>query len=313
MRFHFTSSSKRFWDILKKSVKAFTNDNAIKLSASLSYYTIFSLPPLIIIIISLVGYFFGKEAIQGEVYGQISYIVGSSSAEEIQTSIRNIHLSNETFLATIIGIVTLVIGATGVFIEIQDSINYIWGIKVKPQRGIFKLVINRLISISMIAAIGFLLLVSLLVNTLLDLLSTRLQLYFSHITISVFYVMNIIVVFSVITLLFAIIFKVLPDGKVNWKDSLKGASFTALLFMIGKFVISAYLGMSRLTTMYGAAGSIILILLWVYYSSIILYFGAEFTKVYATHYGNKIIPNDYAVNVILKEVERPGKTTLQNA
>jgi membrane protein len=295
---------KEFWDTFKKSFGSFFNDNAIKLSASLSYYTIFSLPPLIIIIVSLVGSLFGREAIQGEIYGQIQGLVGSSAAIQIQETIKNIQLSRDTPLATLIGVVTLIIGATGVFSEIQDSINGIWGIKAKPKRGFLKLLLNRLISFSMIVVMGFLLLVSLLVNTLMDLLSNRLQHYFSNITVSVFFVLNLVLVFAVIASLFTIIFKVLPDGKVNWKDSLKGASFTAFLFMIGKFAIGAYLGSSAISSEYGAAGSIIVILLWVYYSSIILYFGAEFTKVYALYYGSKIIPNNYAVQVVVKEVER---------
>ncbi len=309
MKFHPGSFFRIFWSTLTKSFTAFLGDNAIKLSASLSYYTIFSLPPLIIIIISLVGYFFGKEASQGQVYGQIAGLVGSSAAIQIQDAIKNVELSRDTPMATVIGLITLFIGATGVFSEIQDSINTIWGIKVKPKKGLIKLALNRLISFSMIVAVGFLLIVSLLVNTILDVVSTRLQHYFSHITVSVFYVLNIILVFSVITTLFAIIFKVLPDGKVNWKDALKGAAFTSILFMGGKFLISVYLSSSSLTTMYGAAGSIVIILLWVYYSSIILYFGAEFTKMYALNYGSKIVPNNYAVQVVVKEVERTKPAT----
>jgi membrane protein len=306
MKFRVISFLSRFWKVFKNSFSGFLNDNAIKLSASLSYYTIFSLPPLVLIITSYMGYFFGREAIQGKVYGQISGLVGSTAALEIQNIIKNIHLSNDTYLATIIGIIMLVIGATGVFIEIQDSINTIWGIKVKPKKGFLKLIMNRLISLSMIAAIGFLLLVSLLVNTVLDVVSTRLQNYFTTLTVSFFYVVNIALVFCVITALFTIIFKVLPDGKVKLRDAIKGASFTAVLFMAGKFAISYYLGMSSVTTVYGAAGSVILLILWVYYSSIILFFGAEFTKIYAINYGGKIIPNDYAVRVIVKEVEKSG-------
>ncbi len=306
MKFKLTNFLSKFWKVFKNSFSGFIDDNAIKLSASLSYYTIFSLPPLVLIITSYMGYFFGREAIQGKIYGQISGFVGSTAALEIQNIIKNIHLSNDTYLATTIGIIMLVIGATGVFIEIQDSINTIWGIKVKPKKGFLKLILNRLISLSMIGAIGFLLLVSLLVNTLLDVVSSRLQNYFTAVTVGFFYIVNIVLVFCVITILFTIVFKVLPDGKVKLRDAIKGASFTAVLFMAGKFAISAYLGMSSITTVYGAAGSIILVILWVYYSSIILFFGAEFTKIYAMNYGGKIIPNDYAVGVVIKEVEKSG-------
>ena len=299
-------SLKTIYNLLRNSVTQFINDDAIKLSASLSYYTIFSLPPLIIIIITLVGYFFGVEAIRGEVYGQIKDFVGNNAAVQIQETIKNIQLTRDTPLATTIGIIALAFGATGVFNEVQTSINLIWGIKIKPAKGIIKLILNRLISFSMIIVMGFLLLVSLLINTLLDILSLHLQNYFSHITVSVFYVLNVLLVFSVITVIFMTVFKVLPDGKVHWKDSLIGAAFTALLFMVGKFAISEYLGNSSITSVYGAAGSVIVILLWVYYSSIILYFGAEFTQVYATTYGKKIVPNNYSVKFVMKEVESTG-------
>jgi membrane protein len=297
-----------FWQTLKKSVSKFLDDNGIKLSASLSYYTIFAMPPMLIIIFSLSGFFFGKEAVQGEVYGQIRGLVGSDAAIQIQEIIKNVHLSGDNLFTTVISVVTLVIGSTGVFAEIQDSINLIWGIKAKPRRGWLKWIANRLLSFSMIISIGFLLLVSLTINTLMDILSARLQVYFTNLAVQVFYVLNLLLVFTVITSLFAIIFKMLPDGRVKLGDTLRGAAFTAVLFMIGKFLIGYYLGHSSVTSIYGAAGSIIVILLWVYYSSIILYFGAEFTMVYACTFGKKIIPNDYAVFVEQREIEQPGKT-----
>lgn len=299
----------QFWNTFKKSISDFIDDNAIKLSASLSYYTIFSLPPVLIIIIALCGTFFGREAVQGTIYGQISGLVGTNAALQIQDMIRNVELSKDTTLATTLSIITLIIGATGVFAEIQDSINYIWSIKAKPKRGWVKMLVNRLLSFSMIISVGFLLLVSLIVNTVLDVFSNRLQNYFPEITVSLFYVLNLAIVFIVISILFAIIFKVLPDGKVQWRDAFKGASFTAILFMLGKFGIGAYLGSSNIGSTYGAAGSIVLILLWVYYSSIILFFGAEFTKVYANMYGSKIVPSSYAVKVEKKEIEKENFQT----
>ena len=186
----------------------------------------------------------------------------------------------------------------------QDSINRIWGIKAKPKRSWLKWILNRLLSFSMIVSIGFLLLVSLILNTLMDLLSTKLQAHFTNLTVTFVYVSNLILVFGVITTLFTIIFKILPDGRVNWKDSVRGASFTAILFMIGKFIIGYYLSHSNVTDVYGAAASVIAILLWVYYSSIILYFGAEYTMNYATLFGSKIILNDYAVFVENREIEK---------
>ncbi len=301
-------SASNFWKAFKSSVSKFSDDNAIKLSASLSYYTIFAMPPMLMIIINFSGFFFGKDAIQGTVYGQLSGLVGPDAALAIQDILKNVHLARDSMFTMVISIVTLVVGATGMFTEIQDSINSIWGIKAKPKKGWLKWLLNRLLSFSMVVTIGFLLLVSLIINTLMDILSARLEIYFSNLTVQLVYILNLFLVFSVITVLFAIVFKALPDGKVYWKDALKGASFTALLFMIGKFLIGYYLGHSSVTSLYGAAGSIIVVLLWVYYSSIILYFGAEFTMVYACMFGKKIVPYSYSVFVVAKEIEKKEKT-----
>jgi membrane protein len=297
------SFGQKVWYLLKKSFNEFTNDNVPKLSASLSYFTIFSLPPLLIIIIYLCGLFFGAEAVRGEIFGQINVFVGNDAAMQIQEIIKNIKLSNNNELAATIGVITLLLGASGVFAEIQDSINFIWGLKAKPKKGFVKFLKNRLMSFSMIGSMGFLLLVGLIINSLMDLLSKRLENYFHHITVTFFYALNIAVVFIIITLLFTIIFRTLPDGKVAYKDAIIGAGFTALFFMVGKFAIGAYLGSSSVASTYGVAGSLIVILLWVYYSAIILYFGAEFTKVFAISYGKKIIPNNYAVYIKKDEIE----------
>ncbi len=202
----------------------------------------------------------------------------------------------------------LFIGASGVFAEIQSSINYIWGLKVKPHKGFKKFVQNRLMSFSMVGAVGFLLLVSLMVNTVMDIINERLIIFFPDATVYLFYFLNILILFLSTTMLFSIIFKTLPDGHLVWKDTLIGSSFTSLFFMIGKFLIGFYLGSSTVATVYGAAGSVIIILIWVYYSAIILYFGSEFTKVYANTHGHKIIPNSYAV-MIKKEVFEDKKLT----
>ena len=283
--------------LLKETLNRFIDDNALKLSAALSYYTIFSLPPLLIIIISLSGVFFGADAVRGHIFGQINQMVGNNAALQIQETIKNVKLSNSNFFITAMGIIILFIGASGVFSEIQDSINYIWGIKAKPKRGIIKFIYNRLMSFSMIGSVGFLLLVGLIINSLTDILNKRLEIIFQHRTIFIFNIINLLIVFIIITLLFSIIFKTLPDGKIAIRDCIIGASFTAFLFMIGKFAIGFYLKKYNIASIYGAAGSIILILAWVYYSAIILYFGAEFTKVYANKYGMKIIPNAYTVQI----------------
>ena len=291
------------WALLKRTYQEFDNDNAIKLSASLSYYTIFSLPPLLIIIMSIFSFFFGKEAVTGRFFGQINGMVGNEAAIQIQETIKNIELSDSNTFAAIFGGIMLLIGASGVFAEIQSSINFIWGLKAKPNKGILKFVKNRLMSFSMIASVGFLLMVSLMVNTVMDLVNTRLLIYFPDTTVYIFYVFNIVILFATTTMLFAIIFKTLPDGNIAWKDALIGSSFTSFFFMFGKFAIGFYLGSSTVATVYGAAGSVIIILIWVYYSAIILYFGAEFTKVYANAHGTKIIPNAYSVGIKVEVVE----------
>lgn len=294
---NFESNIKKIINLLKLSFQEFISDNAMKLSAALSYYTIFSLPPLFFIIISLSGYFFGDQAVRGEIFGQINSLVGNSAAQQIQETIKNVKLSNSNTFNTCIGIVILLIGASGVFSEIQDSINFIWGIKAKPKRGLIKYFKNRLMSFSMIGTVGFLLMVGLIVNSMMDILNKKLAIYFPQDTIYLFYAINLIIVFLIISLLFFVIFKTLPDGKIVVRDCIVGALFTAFLFMIGKFIIGAYLGSSVIASVYGAAGSVILILIWIYYSAFILYFGAEFTKVYAHTHGEKIIPNEYTIRI----------------
>ena len=311
MKKHMKKFARTGWGLLKSTYNEFDDDNAIKLSASLSYYTIFSLPPLIIIILSICGVFFGTEAVTGRFFGQINGLVGNAAALQIQETIKNIELSDSNIFATIVGAITLLIGASGVFAEIQSSINFIWGLKAKPNKGFMKFIKNRLMSFSMIASVGFLLLVSLTVNTVMDVINARLILYFPDATVYLFYVLNIVILFASTTMLFSIIFKTLPDGTIGWKDALIGSSVTSIFFMIGKFAIGFYIGSSTVATVYGAAGSVIIILVWVYYSAIILYFGAEFTKVYARAYGKKIIPNDYAVEIKKEifEVKAASKTT----
>ena len=295
--------AKKIGYLLKDTFNEFVSDDGMKLSAALSYYTIFSLPPLLIIIINLSGFFFGAEAVKGELFGQINGLVGNSAALQIQEIIKNVKLSHSSVFATTFSLIILLIGASGVFVEIQDSINFIWGLKAKPKRGLIKFIKNRLMSFSMIGSVGFLMLVGLIINSLMDVLYNRLDAFFPKDSVYFVYVINLLVVFGIITLLFTVIFKTLPDGKVALRDCLTGAAFTAFLFMIGKFAIGAYLGKSAIASWYGAAGSVILILVWVYYSAIILYFGAEFTKMYATTHGQKIIPNEYSVQIIKPKIE----------
>ncbi len=293
------------WAVFKKSFSDFGEKRVMKLSAALAFYTIFSLPAMLIIIISISDIFYGREAIEGSLYHQISGFIGKEPAIQLQEMIRNSALTNNSNFAMIVGIITLLIGATSVFGEIQDSINYIWKLKAKPRKGIgiLKMVINRLLSFSIVASLGFLLLVSLIINGVMDVLIFKLTQVFPIVSVIVAYILNIALTFGITTLLFIMIFKVLPDAHIQWKHVRMGTFITAALFMGGKFLIGYYLGQSKLSSVFGAAGSSIVMLLWVYYSSMILYYGAVFTHVYAVHTGSNIYPNSYAVNIEEIEVE----------
>lgn len=292
------------WHVLKKSFSGFGDDKVPKLSASLAYYTIFSLGPLILVIISLAGLFLGRDAIEGSIFNQLRGFVGADAAAQIQQIVKSASLSGKSNTAATIGVITLLVGATSVFAEIQDSINTIWGLKAKPgKQGILLLLKNRLLSFGVIGALGFLLLVSLAVTAIIEGLNERLLARFPDVSVILMYVLNLVITLGVITLLFAVIFKVLPDAAIRWRDVWAGSIATAILFMIGKFAIGLYIGKSAVGSTYGTAGSLVVLILWVYYSAIILYFGAEFTKAYALEYGSDIRPNKYAVVVQAITVE----------
>ncbi|PWT72908.1 MAG: ribonuclease BN [Bacteroidetes bacterium] len=280
---------KSYFVSFKKAFGLFIDYNGLKLSAALSYYTVFSIAPFLIVIISLAGIFLGRQAVEGEVYGEMRGLVGSDAAIQVQQIIQNIQESKHSTIGGIIGFVVLIVGASGVFSEIQSSINYIWSINQTSKKGILVLIIKKLISFSLLISMAFVLMVSLIVNALIDILSNRLRNYFDDSTVKIFYGVNVLLIFIIITLLFTLIFKVLPNAIIRWRDAITGAVVTAVLFLLGKFLIGFYLGNSRIGLMYGTTASIVIIMLWVYYSSIILYFGACFTKIYAKEYGNEII------------------------
>lgn len=304
-------SAKGIWKLVTESVEGFNNDKIFKLSGSLAYFTIFSIGPMLLVIIFFADLFYGREAVEGTIYGQIKGFVGPDAALQIQEIIRNASLSGKSHLTAIIGFATLIIGTTTVFAEIQDSINTVWNLKTKPEKGWIKIILNRLLSFSVVVGLAFLLLVSLIINGIMEAFGERLKIMFPQLAVIVIYIINLILTFGVITLLFAIIFKVLPDAKIKWKDVTVGAIVTALLFMLGKFGITYYIGTSNIGSTYGAAGSVIVILIWVYYSAIILYFGAEFTKAYATYFGNRIYPNSYAVWIKHVDIEEENGTLKQ--
>ncbi len=281
---------KRSWRLLIESFEHFIDFNGLKLSAALSYYTVFSIAPLLIVIISLAGLFFGKQAVEGRVYHQISGLVGSDAALQVQDIIGNIQKSNHGMAGGIIGTIVLIIGASGVFSEIQSSINFLWIIPPPKKKGFLMAVIRKLISFSLLIGVAFLLMVSLLINAVVDALSDRLKHLFNSSMVNLFYMLNIVFILVIVIFLFTLIFKILPNAIIRWKDAIVGATITAFLFLIGKFVIGFYLGNSRIGITYGTTASIVILMLWVYYSSIILYFGATYTSIYAASRGNRIRP-----------------------
>lgn len=303
---------KEAWEILKDTFTGFSNDKITMQSGALAYYTVFSMGPLFVVIISLCSLFLGREAIEGKVYAILEDFVGKDTAVQLQQIIANAYISNKSVLAATIGIIMLVIGATTVFGVIQDSINSIWGLKAKPKNGLWKIIQNRFLSFSMIVGMGFILLVSLVVTGVIEMLNNRLLNVFPGVAVVIFYILNLILTLGISTLIFAMIFKILPDANVKWKDVFLGALITAILFVIGKFAISFYVSQSKVGSTFGAAGSLVVLLIWVYYSSIILYIGAEFTKCYAVKYGSKIYPNDYAVTVQSVVVEDENKSIQKN-
>lgn len=293
---------KEIWRALVKAGKGFMKDKVPKLSASLAYYTLFSIGPMLLVIIFIIDMIWGQQAVQGLIVQQLESVTGKQVAAQIQEIIKNASVDSSSTFAAIIGFVTLFMGASTVFIEIQDTINYIWNLRLKENTGWRKVLSTRLLSFSIVISLGFLLLVSLIVNTLLEGLMDKLQTMFPQASVTLVYIVNLAITLLVTTILFGIIYKVLPDARIRWRDVIAGAIFTAVLFIIGKFGITLYLEKADVASAYGAAGSLVVLLLWVYYSSMILYFGAEFTKFYTIRSGARIRPNSYSVAIKMVEV-----------
>jgi membrane protein len=284
--------------------KGFSEDRVTKLSAALAYYTIFSITPLIIILISVTSIIWGHAATEDKLFSEIKGFVGPEAAKQIQDFVANASLSGKSTMALTIGVISLVVGATAIFTEIQDSINLIWKVKAVPKKGWLKMLTNRLLSFSLIASLGFLLLVSLVINSIVVSLGNRLEHYVPEVSSLFVLVLTNALTLAVVTGIFTIIFKVLPDVILKWRSAIVGALFTAVLFSLGKYLIGIYIEKGDPGSAFGAAGSIIVILVWIYYTSIILYFGAEFTQVYAEKFGNGIQPAHYAVHTKVIIIEK---------
>jgi membrane protein len=285
---------RSLWQLAKDSVMQWIDDSPFQLAAALSYYTLFSLAPLMIIAIAVAGFAFGREAAQNQIVETLQGLVGQESARAIQGMVENASRQPKTGLvSTVIGIIALIFGAGGVVGQLQTSLNTIWGVEPKPGQGVWGFVRQRFISFSMVLGIGFLLLVSLVVSALVTGITEFVGTVFGG-TEVVAHALDLIVSFAFITVLFAMIYKFLPDVRIEWGDVWIGAALTSLLFTIGKFLIGLYLGSSGVSSTYGAAGSLITVLLWVYYSALIFFLGAEFTQVYASRYGSGVKPTEHA-------------------
>ncbi|MDB5258522.1 MAG: ribonuclease [Chitinophagaceae bacterium] len=295
------SSIKNWGHLLKATFNKWKDRDPFNNSNIIAYYTIFSLPGLLVIVINLSGYFFGKEAVTHQITGQIGGIIGGDTAKDIQDIIAKTSQNKGLTLSSIIGFVVLLFGATGVFYQVQQILNKIWSVEAKPKQKILKLVRDRVFSFGLILVIAFLLLVSLVLSAALSALSDWVAIHISEYLMIAFHVLDIVISIAVITLLFAAIYKFLPDVKIQWKDVWGGAFLTSVLFVIAKFALGIYFGNSNPASTYGAAGSIILIMLWVSYAGLILLFGAEFTQIYATQDGKKIAPVEGAELVERKD------------
>lgn len=285
-----------FWKLLKRAGIRWNNRDPWRESAVIAYYAIFSLPGLLLVIITLAGYFFSEGRISGYINEQISDTIGEQTASQVQNLVDRAYDADQSLFMTIVGIVTIIFAATGVFFQFQKSLNFIWDVKADAQKtGIWQVLKVRLFSLGLIIAIAFLLLVSLIITTLLSALADYIRDYLPNYLMSLFQLSNFVVSFGIITFLFAIMFKYLPDAHIKWKTVWIGSVLTSLLFVIGKSALGIYFGKANPGSGYGAAGFVILLMLWSSYSSMIVFFGAEFTRAYSDFkYGGKVEPSKYA-------------------
>lgn len=293
---------KEILPLFKNSASEFIENNSLRLAAALAFNAIFSIPPLLIIIIRIAGAVFGEEAVSGQLSKQTSEAIGPSAAQEIEVIIQNAQVSESGGLALWIGIGTLIFASTTFFVTLQKSLNTVWNLKVKPTSGIVRMAKERVFSFGIILSIALLMLLSFVVSAAVAIMSDYISELLPGVGVWVIKLIDFIVSVGIITLLFTLIFKYLPDATIRWKDTLVGAFVTALLFTIGKFLISWYIGNSDPGSAYGAAGSIIVILIWIYYSSLIVFYGAEFTQEYARKFGQRIHPKPHATFVEEREV-----------
>jgi len=292
------------WGIVKETVSEFLDDDSFSYASSIAFSTIFSLPAILIIALYIASTFYERKVVQDELINQVSRLVGPDTAGEINTILLQAAIDKSNWWANTVGFVTLLISATTVFMSLQSSLNKIWGIKPKPKRGWVKYLFNRLISLAMVMGFGFILLVSLIVDTVLVVFQDIVSRILAGATLYFVTAINLLISLGFVTVIFGLLFKVLPDARIKWRHVWVGALITTFLFTLGKYLIGFYIGNSSFNSAYGAAGSLVVILLWVYYSTVIFLFGAEFTQVYAKFSGAAIQPYSNAVRIQTVEVEK---------
>lgn len=297
---------KTFWKLLKEAYTSWNSNDPWARSAIIAYYTLFSLPSLLIIIVSIAGYFFGREAVQGRITGQIAEFIGKDSAMIVENMISNAALSTNSTIAIIFGVGMLIFGATGVFFQLKKAMNNIWNVAEKEETY-FRMFMDRVISFGMILVMGFLMLLGLIVSAIIRMLSDYIENYAPALTALGLDIVNSLLSLIFITLLFASIFKLLPDIKIRWKVTLYGAALTTILFLIGEYLIGIYFGRTDPASVYGGASSMVLILLWVNYTCLIMFYGAEFTVQYAKHKKEKITTTEFAEPAIHQELKKLEK------
>jgi membrane protein len=282
--------------LFKDAFMKWNEKDPFRESAVIAYYAIFALPGLLVLVITVGGYFFGSDAVTGQLHGQIGGAMGNDTADQVQDMMTKAGGSAHSIWAKIIGLITILVGATGVFVQLQKSFNIIWEVKATPSKsGIWTLLKARLFSFGLILTIAFLLLVSLVITSILAAMSKWMEPYWPAYIMSLFQIANALISLSIISVLFALMFKILPDAKIKWRYVWVGAFLTGLLFEIGKFGLGLYFGKAEPGSRYGTAGSVVLVLLWVSYSSMIVFYGAEFTKAYADHYHGTVAAGKNAV------------------
>lgn len=283
-----------FWETLKEAFAEWNSSTATRDSASLAYYAIFSIPGLLVIIIWIAGNFFGQEAIQGEISNQINDLMGEETAKSIEEMIASALIDKQNIFMKIVGVFSLVFGATTIFFQLQKSLNSLWDVEAAPKKALVKFFLDRANSLGMILVIGFLLMITMLLSTVISLFNNFITTQLGLETYIFMEVVNYVIGFLIVVLVFAFMFKVLPDVQISWKSVWTGAILTAVLFTLGKFLLSLYFAEFKPTSAFGKAGTIILIMMWINYSCMLIFFGAEFTKIYSLKRGYKIIPSTHA-------------------